>query len=146
MGNGVASRTIVGLFALWLALTPAWIDAQEQSASTATPTCAISGPTSGSYTVNVCITTPGSGTQLTGNQTVQGSITTVTGSNPGTQSVTFSLDGQYLITDFQSQYTFTLPTTKWTDGSHTLTLVANMRDGFKSKPPTVALTFSNGIT
>src|SRR5215217_2424892 len=33
MGDAIAGRTIVGVVALWLALTPGWIGAQEQPAT-----------------------------------------------------------------------------------------------------------------
>ncbi len=56
---------------------------------------------------------------------------TVTGTNPGIQRMVFYLTGGvYLLTDYQSPYTFTLATTKWVDGLYALSVSALMRDGF----------------
>jgi len=113
--------------------------------ATANATCLASSPAGGRYTVNVCIMPPDIGVQLAGNQIVQASVA-VTGDNPGVQSLTFFLDGQYLITDFQSPYTFILPTETWVDGHHRLAIAANMRDGFKSQRASTGVTLRNGVT
>jgi hypothetical protein len=107
--------------------------------------CEESGPPEGSYTVNLCITVSGDGVQLSGHQTVEGSFT-VTGNNPGVQSLTFFLDGEHLISDFEPRYSFILPTERWEDGIHTLAAAATMRDDFKSERTTTDVTFSNGVT
>ena len=57
------------------------------------------------------------------------------------------LDGAYLLTDFESPYTFQLPTTNFVNGSHAvLTVTAVMRDGFNSVVPSATLNFSNAAT
>src|SRR6185436_11852166 len=66
-----------------------------------------------SYTVRVCLTAPADGATLTGDTTVTATVTTVAGVSPGVQRVQFWLDGQYLLTDYSSPYTFTLPTAKF---------------------------------
>ena len=58
----------------------------------------------------------------------------------------FYLDGQYLLTDFETPYTFTLPSANWVDGSHTLEAEAIERDGFVADHAAVRLTFANGVT
>jgi chitodextrinase len=107
--------------------------------------CSSSSPASGTYTVTICFSNPASGGILSGDTTVTATIS-VTGTNPGTQRVVFYLDGIYLLTDYQSAYTFTLPTTKWIDGSHTLSVEALMRDGFTSQRASLLVSFNNGIT
>src|SRR5436190_23969443 len=68
--------------------------------------CTISGPVSGSYTINICITNPTDNATVSGLQTVSASISMVTGTNPGVGKLIFYLDGQYLITDYQNTYVF----------------------------------------
>jgi Calcineurin-like phosphoesterase len=120
------------------------------------PTCQLSGPTGGGYTLNVCVA-PGSGSTVHGNVGVTATIN-VSGTDPHTAKMIFNLDGQYLLTDFQySSYThstnsatyvynFLLPSASWVDASHTLQAQAIERDGFTSATTSVALTFSNGVT
>ncbi len=105
--------------------------------------CASSSPTSGAYTATVCITSPLAGSTLIGNATVTATIS-ITGTNPGVQRMAFFINGAYLLTDFSSPYTFTLPSNKWADGSYTFTASALMRDGFSSTAALLAVTFSNG--
>ncbi len=119
-------------------------------------TCQTSGPTGGAYTLDVCVS-PGSGSTVSGNAPVTATIA-VSGTDPHTAKMLFSLDGQYLLTDFQySSYThtassaaytyaFTLPSANWVDGSHTLQAQAIERDGFTSAPTSVDLVFSNGVS
>jgi hypothetical protein len=120
------------------------------------PTCQSSGPTGGAYTLNLCVA-PGSGSTVRGNEHVTATIT-VSGTDPHTAKTLFNLDGQYLLTDFQSLsfthtttsatyvYDFLLPSSNWVDGSHTLQAQAIERDGFTSPFTSIALTFSNGVT
>lgn len=106
--------------------------------------CSTSSPSS-AYSVTVCITSPAGGTSLTGDTSVTATVS-VSGTNPGIRRVIFYLNGNYLLTDFQSPYAFTLPTTKWTDGGYTLAASALMRDGFTSSQASEPVTFANGIT
>ena len=107
--------------------------------------CSTSSPPSGAYTVTVCITAPAGGAVLTGDASVTATVN-VTGTNPGVQKVLFYLGGQYLLTDYTSAYTFTIPTTKFIDGSRLLEAEAVMRDGNPSTRAAINITFSNGIT
>ena len=106
--------------------------------------CASSSPASAEYTVNICITSPADGDSLTGNATVTATATITSGTNPGVQRMIFYLGTSYLLTDFSSPYTFTLPTAKWADGSYTLYASALMRDGFTTAQASIAVTLSNG--
>ncbi len=121
-------------------------------APTSTPTstpvsspCVTSTPSSLAYSVTVCITSPADGAILTGDTTVSISVS-VTGTNPGTQRAVYYLDGQYLLTDFTSPYTFVLPTAKFVDGSHTLQVQVLMRDQYTTGMSVINLAFSNGVT
>jgi len=92
-------------------------------------TCATNGPTAGSYTATVCVTAPGDATLVSGPVTVSATVS-FTGTPPsGIQRVIFSIDGQYLLTDYSSPYTFTLNTARFVDGAHTITAEALFRDG-----------------
>ncbi len=118
--------------------------AQIPVASAATG-CSTSGPTSGAYTVTVCITAPADGSTLTGATTVTTSVS-VTGTNPGVQQTVYTLDSQYLLTDYASPYSYTLPTQQFVDGTRLLQAQAVMRDGYSTSLAGVSLTFSNGVT
>ncbi len=107
--------------------------------------CSTSSPVSALYSVTVCITNPADGAVLTGNASVTATIS-VTGTNPGVQKLLFYLGGQYLLTHYTTPYTFTLPTTKFVDGSRLLEVEAIMRDGFISTRAAINVTFNNGIT
>ena len=135
-------RLLAALSVLIFVLTPIFDLAQPVLAQTTG--CASSTPGSGVYTVLLCVTSPLDGSSLSGDATVTANIS-VTGTNPGIQRLIFYLDGAYLLTDFQSPYTFSLPTTSWVDGSYTLSVEAFMRDTFITPQTTISLTFNNGI-
>lgn len=112
----------------------------------ATPgACATSGPASGAYTVTVCFMSPGSGDVLIGDTTVSAEVT-VTGTNPGIRRLIFYRSAVYTLTDYQSPYSFTLPTARFVDGSYTLDVEVLMRDGFKSALASNPVVFANGVT
>ena len=96
----------------------------------------------GGYTVTVCITQPANGATVSGLQTVTATAT-ISGSSSGIGKLIFLLDGTYLITDYQSPYTFQLTTDTYTNGAHTLSVSASIRDGFVTSAPLVTLTFAN---
>lgn len=109
-------------------------------------TCASSSPVSGNYTARVCFSSPDSGGTLTGNATVSAKII-VTGTSPvGVQDLVFYLDGTYLLTAFSNPYTFSLPTQDWVDGSHTLSVDADMRDKFTTQQGNITVIFKNGVS
>ena len=57
----------------------------------------------------------------------------------------FYINNAYLLTDYQSAFTFVLPTMKWQDGAYTLGIEAGMRDGYTTaNRATISLIFSNG--
>ena len=116
------------------------------AAPLAASTCLSSSPTSGAYTVSVCITSPDANANLTGDATVTATAS-VTGTNPGIQRMVFYLTGgAYLLTDYQSPYTFTLATSKWVDGIYALSVSALMRDGFTTQQTLIPVYFTNGIS
>jgi hypothetical protein len=110
----------------------------------ATVGCASSSPSTGKYTVNICITGPANNANLTGNASVSATFTITKGTNPGIQRMIFNLGTGYLLTDYSSPFTFTLPTAKWADGSYTLYASALMRDGFTTAQASIAVNFNNG--
>jgi hypothetical protein len=128
---------LIGLFSIFGAGTPVLL-------VSAVSNCVASGPTSGAYTATVCFSSPTT-TTLGGNVVVTATVS-VTGTNPGIQRMTFYLDNAYLITDYLTPYTFTLPTTRWVDGNHTIAVAATMRDAFITSQSVMATTFLNGIT
>ena len=103
-------------------------------ASAAGNECRTSGPVSGAYTVTVCITAPANGVIVNGVRTVTASATVTPPTAPGVARLVFYLGGQYLLTDFQTPFSFNLPTTKWVDGTRLLELEALMKEaGFLAK-------------
>ena len=101
-----------------------------QAAQAQSGTCKSSS--NSGYTVTVCITAPAAGATVSGLAPVTATAT-VSGSSSGIGKLLFSLDGAYLLTDFESPYTFQLPTTNFANGSHTISVSASMRDGFPER-------------
>ena len=69
-----------------------------------------------------------------------------TSTGVGIQRVRFFLDGLYLLLDYEAPYTFQLPTAKYVDGPHTLSVETLDRDGFVSQQASVNVTFQNGVS
>jgi hypothetical protein len=107
--------------------------------------CATSSPVSAAYSATICITSPADGASFTGDGTITGTVS-VTGTNPGAQSLVFYLNGAYLLTTYSSPYTFTLPTNRWVDGSYTLSAEALMRDGFTTTQASISVIFNTGTS
>jgi hypothetical protein len=143
---GYSGRIVLSLILAEVGLTASLFLSVPKSipAAVATSTCISSGPSTGLYTVSLCFTSPSQGSALTGSPTVTAS-TTVSGTDPGVDRLVFYLNGGYLLTDFQSPYTFSLPTTSWVDGSYTLAVEAHMRDGFTTSQASIPVSFQNGI-
>ena len=143
MRRGVPRRAAWarGTFVLGLALASVLLIPGVARAAT----CQQSAPANNSYTVNVCFTSPSDGSTATGQTSVSATVS-VTGTSPGVRRMTFYLGGEHLLTDYQSSYTFTLPSDRFVDGSKTLEVEAWMRDGFISQRASVNLQFSNGVT
>ena len=99
--------------------------------ASAAGSCQTSGPSSGAYTVTVCITQPGDGSTVSGAVPVTATAT-ISGSSPGIDWPTFNLDGSYFTISWYTPAQITIPTAKYVDGSHTLGFYAKMNDGFNS--------------
>jgi Bacterial Ig domain/Calcineurin-like phosphoesterase len=127
-----------------LVLISAPMSSMVQRVSAAPANCADSSP-SAAYTVRVCITVPASGATFTGNGTITGTATVLNGINPGVEQMIFYMDSTYLLTAFAGpNYTFTLPTNRYLDGTYTLYTQALMRDGFTTAQASITLILSTG--
>lgn len=104
--------------------------------------CATSSPTSGAYTVTLCIVQPAQGGPVTGLAPVEATVT-VSGTNPGTSKLIFRLGGEYLLTDYEIPYTFMLPSHAFANGVYTLSVAATMRDLYESAPAEMAISIVN---
>ncbi len=136
---------------MWLAVAAATgtlgILLSGGATAAALSSCQTSGPAGGTYTATVCLTTPSDGATVSGPTTVTATVTrSGTPTPPGAQRVVFYLDGVYQLTDYQSAYTWTLPSDRFVDGSHTLEVESLMRDGFTTARASINLTFQNGVT
>jgi len=103
------------------------------------------------YTITVCISAPADGATITGVQTITAPDPIPGGASPGVAKLIFSLTPinqprEYLLTEYQSPYTFTLPSDKFVDGTYLLEVEALMKDGQTSDPASVTITLSNGVT
>jgi hypothetical protein len=110
-----------------------------------TSNCATGTPPTAAYTITVCLEAPISGAALAGNVPVSVSASVV-GTDPGVQRLEYTLDGNYLLTDFKSPFNFTLPTQHWVDGRHTLAFTAQLLDGFITPQASIVVTFKNKVT
>jgi len=109
--------------------------------------CRSSGPSGGSYTVNVCLTAPTAGATVSGNRTVTATATRSGSTPPTIGGLNFYLNGSYVLSDHKSApYQFSLPTARWVDGVYNLEVEAEMGDGFVSARANITLTFNNGVT
>src|SRR5687768_5136631 len=137
-------RTLLNVLLAFIFLFNLGIASPVQPAFAAGANCVASSPNSGAYSVTPCITVPGDGATVSGLQTVS-VVVTVTGTNPGIAKLIFYLNSEYLLTDFQTPYSFTLPTADWVDGGNSLSVEVLMKDGFTSERSSIALFFNNGI-
>ncbi len=113
--------------------------------ASAANTCRTTSPGTQSYTVTLCFVDPSNGATLTNDATVNATVS-VSVSTPRVTKLVFYIDNQYLVTDFQIPYTFQLPTTKWADGYHSISVEALLSDGLTSAQTSVTVSFNNGIT
>jgi fibronectin type 3 domain-containing protein len=134
LASGGRLAALVALVLGMLVITPG----QARAA-----TCQSSGPSGGAYTVQVCFSTPSDGATVSGPTAVTATAT-VTGTSPGIRRMAFYVDGQDLLVDYQTPYTFTLPSQKFVDGTKSIAVEAWMRDGFISSQASISLNFSNG--
>jgi chitodextrinase len=110
------------------------------------PVCQTGGPAGGSYTVTLCVSAPSAGATVSGLTSIAATVSRSGTAPPGAQRVVFYLDGQYLLTDYSSSYTFVLPTDSFVDGTHLLEVEALMRDAFKTGRTGISLRFQNGVS
>ncbi|GAB3355425.1 hypothetical protein GCM10027452_23020 [Micromonospora halotolerans] len=113
-------------------------------AESASPTCRTSSPPSGAYTVLVCVAQPPNGSTIEGDAVVTATVNVTVGTSPGVAKTEWSLDGQYLLTDFQSPHQFVLSSADFADGEHVLGVSAKMRDGYAGPETHITVTFANG--
>jgi len=98
--------------------------------------------------VTVCIAQPGNGAVLSGAAPIAFTVSTSGTGSPGLNEPVLFVDGQYFVQSFTTATPFdrfSLPTSKFVDGAHALSLEADMQDGFKSSWATVNLDFANGV-
>ncbi len=113
--------------------------------ATAAFPCSTTSPT-GTYTITLCLKSPLDGSTLSDLVSVSSTVT-VNGPTPGIQKLIFRLNNQYLLTDFASPYSFTLPTKKFMDVANVpLSAQVFTNDGNQSNPVTITVSLSNGNT
>jgi fibronectin type 3 domain-containing protein len=112
--------------------------------ASAASTCRTSSPSSGSYSVTVCVGLASHST-LSGREQI--SMTASATGGQAISAVELSLSGTYVITDWEAPYQIDLPTRLWVDGSYTIQVDAIVdATGWTSATTNVPVTFSNGIT
>ncbi len=111
----------------------------------AASTCRTTSPGTQSYTITLCLVDPTSGSTVSSNVTVNATVS-VSVTNPRVSKLVFYVDNQYLITDYQTPFTFQLPTTRWVDGSHGLSVEALLSNGLVSSRTSITVAFNNGIS
>jgi len=144
--RNAARRSLALLTVVTLALA---VSALRSPAAFAAATCTITATTN--YTVQVCITAPAAGATLTGPTPVSATQTVLSG-NVSVGAVTFTLNGQALLTAYSTvntpPYNFSWHTAHWVDGTYTLGVYARMTDGTStsSNPTTESVILANGVT
>ncbi len=108
-------------------------------------TCGQSEPESLDYKIQICLVSPGAFSVVSGAVQVT-SEATVVGPDPLTRRVVFYLDGSYLLTDYQTPFTFQLGTQRYPNGSHELEVEYVMRDGFVSLRTAETIEIENSVT
>lgn len=114
------------------------------SGSEAAAVCQTTSPASNAYSVTVCLTTPGPTSVLTGVSPVSATVTRSAGA-PVVTKVTFTLNGAYVLTDYEAPYDFELPTQQWVDGTRTLQVSARLSDAYTTPLLGQSVLFSNGV-
>jgi len=109
----------------------------------ASGTSCVTGSPAAGQSVKLCFTSPQNNSSLSGDTTVTVSAT-LTGKPSGIQRMVYYLNGDYFLTDYQSPYTFSLPSSHWKDGSYNLAVEATLRSGFDTPRASLTLTFNNG--
>lgn len=107
----------------------------------AAPICTTT--TFSSYSVKICFESPADGAVVSGAVQVNTTVS-LSGSPPNIAKLLFSLNNEYLLTDFRAPYSFKLPTHKFADGNYELSVQAVMGTGSTTQPTRIALIFNNG--
>jgi hypothetical protein len=132
----LASLLIDGLFSLAIFNSPA-------NAQTPAVVCSPSGNPEASSAMTICFTSPNDGASLTGDVPVAVTAVLSNGSDD-IQNMVFSLNTEYLLTDYTSPFLFTLPTEKWADGRYTISVIVHMRQNTKTMRAQTTVNFNNG--
>ena len=106
--------------------------------------CATSNSPGQAYSVKLCISTPEDGANISDDATITAEITRSENSS-SVQSVEFLLDSVHLLTDYAAPYTFILPSSHFADATRSLSVRADMRDGFETQAAEIHLVFNNGL-
>lgn len=139
------------------------LSAPSSRVAAASQSCTTTSGPNGAYTATACLSVPSP--TLTGSVLVTADVA-LSNTQTLVTFVTFCLDGSatgnpgcvaggpgYLLRAFErtahpapwtGEWTFTLPTGHWPDGSHSLLVVAQLADGTQTQPVSVPVTFSNG--
>jgi hypothetical protein len=148
--------TISGLLAAGVLLTlvaqvlPHPLAPSAVLAAPGTP-CVTWRPSSGTYSIRLCLTEPRDGATLHADVPVTASVTTVSGTSPGVDNISFYLTKQpssgrssSALTDFKAPFTFILPAARWVDGAYRLEALARMADGSVTTGPIISVTLAYG--
>ncbi len=107
--------------------------------------CLTSSAPGQAYSVMLCISTPDDSASIAGDVTVTAEVTKSDNAS-NVQSVEFLLDDTHLLTDYTAPYTFVLPSDHFADANRSLSVRAEMRDGFETQPAEIHLEFRNGLS
>ncbi|MEA2512808.1 MAG: large repetitive protein [Thermomicrobiales bacterium] len=132
------------LLTMSVALATAPLSQGATIAESAEMTCGRSGPKDRSYAVTVCITQPMDDAQITGDQVVEASVS-VSGSEAAVRSVTFTLDGEYVLSAYVPPYRMLLSSGDWPDGVYRLEAQARMAGDFATDRVGIRVRFTNGL-
>jgi len=113
------------------------------------PVCTTTPSPTLAYSVTVCLSVPNAGVRLKGTTPISGTIATQGGA-PAIQRAVFSVNGQYVLSDFAAQpavfpktYGFTLDPGRFPVGHVEVGMQAVMTDDFAPPPTTVATRISS---
>lgn len=113
-----------------------FVDAIYNLGTTTTPTPT---PTPDTTPPTVSLTTPANGATVSGDFTVSASAS----DNVGVSKVELYIDGQLVATDTNSPYTFSVDSTKYSNGSHTMYLEAFDAASNHASTASVTVTIQN---
>lgn len=137
-GGAVRSIVVVALLAM---MCPVGVWAQTPVASGKVVT--VCATTHHAYTVDVCLTAPGPESAITSDPTISATAT-VSDPTITVLSITFSLNGRNVLTDFDPEYEFELPISNWVDGSYNLSATVSLSDKTKTDAVATRVIFRSG--